>query len=1268
MMKRPIASYTEAGLAVWLGFAFAMSAPAAPADDGGPVAGQPARFAISGPVRSMGADTNVVSKAQTLAREIPMGRVRRPAGPVATLKSSLDPAVQRSFGPLAMPAPLMTFEGLGNDAGVLPPDPNGDVGPSNYVEAVNLRFRVYDRQGTPLTSALTISSLFAAIGGPAATQDNGDPLALYDPLADRWIITQFVVDNVVTCHQAIAISQTGDPMGSYYLYDFLMPNTKMNDYPKFGVWPDAYYMTDNQFSNNEQDWAGAGVFAFDRKKMLAGDPTAGYVYFDLYAVDTGIAGMLPADVDGPPPPAGTPGYFAYPIATKWGDPTNGLRVYEFRADFANPPASTFTQVAQLASAPFDPDLGSTRSQIPQPGTSVMLDGISDRLMYRLQYRNFGSYETLVANHTVDENSANHAGVRFYELRRALPGGALGIYQQGTYAPDSDHRWMASAAMDWLGNLAIGYSVSGSGTYPSIRYAGRLATDPTNFLSQGEATLQAGNGSQTSATSRWGDYTMLAIDPVDDCTFWYVNEYYSATSSSSWRTRVGTFRFTNSTPAPRGSIAGTVRDADTGAAIAGAAVLTSNGYYRTTDASGRYQMAVSTGRYAMAASAPGYLASTSAVAVVTNGGAASIDFALSLGPALSFSAPEYVASETGGTAVITVVRPVGTALVCSVSFSTSNGTATAGVDYVATNGALIFAAGVLSRSFNITILNNSFTTGVHTVGLFLGNLSANAVLGSPGQATLLIVDDEDKTAPGLASAFAEDADMVYLVFSEAMDSRSAQTATNYAVSRGVSADLATLRADRRTLALSVATLTGGVYAVAVSNVQDMAGNRIASGTTTNVRYPDPNLQMWLPLDDMAGTTASDATGNGHAGTLVNGPVWSAGRMGGALSFDEVNDYVGVSTFAYGPEFTLSFWFRTADNTGTTFQYMFSHGSPQQNNNLNVYVCEDQSAYPGILRTSCLDSDDSTANEALFALDVPLQGFPDDVWHLYTLTLKGGEGAQVYLDGRLRAASAALGGSAFSPATSIFIGGRSDLNADRFYGGLLDDVRLYNRAVRSNEVAYLFNRKPAASIATPRPGSEFVQRESVTFSGSGTDPDGTIAYLGWRSGTDGFLGSGASLTNSTLSPALQTVTLSAYDDLGARGATAIAIRVWADAQTNGLPDAWEAGYWPAGNSGGATNDFDHDGLSNFQEWLAGTSPTNAASRFEIVDFRSVPPTNSFALTWPSISNRLYDVESSTNLLKGFVPLATGLPPTPADNTYTDAAPIASSNLFYRVKVTR
>lgn len=527
-------------------------------------------FAVSPPLRSLQPTARVPGTAAAHRFRTMTVRRLHPESQVKSPFREVDPVVQTSlFAPRlaapAVPAPILTFEGISNASNlaqfgfrVVPPDTNGDVGRDHYVQFVNLLFQVFDKTtGSPLLPApAKLSSLFAPLGGPCAAEDDGDPVVLYDALADRWLLSE-LSESGPPFHECLALSQTGDPTGAYFVYDFVMPKNRFNDYPKFGVWPDAYYMTDNQFASLVGQSIGAGVFAFNRAKILAGDPTADFVYFDLQLLDPTIAGVLPADLDGPAPPPGTPGYFAYVTATEFGDPKDALRVFQFHADFSNPLNSSFTERPEspIVTAAFDPTFNcgtSGLSCIPQPApatSNAKLDALSDRLMHRLQYRNFGASESLVTNHTVDVDGNGHAGVRYYELRRTLPGGTFFINEQASFAPDAQNRWMGSAAMDSHGDLAVGYSVSSTSTFPSIRYAGRLATDPHGGLFQGETTLQAGAGAQTSSGGRWGDYSMLAVDPVDDCTFWYTNEYYAASSQIGWRTRIGTFRFPACTSQP-----------------------------------------------------------------------------------------------------------------------------------------------------------------------------------------------------------------------------------------------------------------------------------------------------------------------------------------------------------------------------------------------------------------------------------------------------------------------------------------------------------------------------------------------------------------------------------------------------------------------------------------------------------------------------------------------------------------------------------------------
>jgi subtilase family serine protease len=484
-------------------------------------------------------------------------RIQRPRTP--------DPIVQNAPGVAALGPASQSIEGIGNVNNVLPPDTTAAVGPNHYIEAVNVSFAIYAKSAssspTLVYGPAETSTIWTGFGGPCEARNDGDAIVMYDHLADRWVISQLALPNLffgialAPFYQCIAISATPDPTGAYHRYQFSF--NKLNDYPKLAVWPDAYYMTINQFTAISLQYAGQGVIAFDRQKMLAGLP-ATMQYFDLASVDMNLAGMLPATLDGPPPPPGSPGYFVQMDDDAWGYSADRLQLWRFAVNWTTPSASSFTGPSVMPVAAFDSDMcGYSRNCIPQRGTDAKVDAMSDRMMYRLQYRNFGTHESLVVNQTVDADGTDHAGIRWYEIRN--PRFAPTLYQQGTYAPDADHRWMGSAAMDAAGNVALGFSVSGTSTFPSVRYTGRLAGDAPGVMTQGEVEVATGAGSQTHESGRWGDYSTMSVDPTDDCTFWYAQQYYGATTESSWQTRIATFSFPScgsSSTLPRVSVVAT----------------------------------------------------------------------------------------------------------------------------------------------------------------------------------------------------------------------------------------------------------------------------------------------------------------------------------------------------------------------------------------------------------------------------------------------------------------------------------------------------------------------------------------------------------------------------------------------------------------------------------------------------------------------------------------------------------------------------------------
>jgi len=485
-----------------------------------------------------------------------------------------DPVLQATPPAAAGPPLAGSFEGIG--AGIpgynvtyAPSDVNGAIGPNDYFQIVNASVAVFSRTGTLLLGPEPISTAWSGFGGLCETTNGGDPIALYDRAADRWLISQLAYAGAngtsVPYLNCVAVSTSGDPTGSYFRYAF--PRTELPDYSKFSVWPDAYYMTDND-QQNGNNFTGPSYAALDRTAMLAGGPAMMIVF----SLGTNYASLLPAGQDGPtPPPAGSPGY-----ALALGSDQASLDLWRLHADFTTPANATLTGPFAIPVAPFRELCGGFGSCVPQPSQGQPLASLGDRLMYRLAYRNFGDHDSLVVSHSVDpgQGGSNSGGVRWYEVR--TPGGTPSLYQQGTFAPDSNYRWMGSVAMDARGDIAAGYSLSGVNLAPSIAITGRLAGDPLGSLPQGETIMVGGTGVQGFGLDRWGDYTSMAVDPVDDCTFWYTNQYIGASGTFNWHTRVGSFRYASCTLAPSSTTLTTSPNPSTGGLVTLTADVTGSG--------------------------------------------------------------------------------------------------------------------------------------------------------------------------------------------------------------------------------------------------------------------------------------------------------------------------------------------------------------------------------------------------------------------------------------------------------------------------------------------------------------------------------------------------------------------------------------------------------------------------------------------------------------------------------------------------------------------
>ncbi len=500
--------------------------------------------------------------------------IRPERGPRAQSKGykSGDKALQTFSPALAIAAPLLTFEGVSNEDNfnifgfrVNPPDPNGEVGPNHYVEMINLVFAVYDKSGNKLLGPIDTGSLWSDFAVPDCTDPSGDPVVLYDQLADRWILSQFTTSGLSDPEKpfwnCVAVSTTGDPTGSYYRYAFETAHFQFfPDYPKYSVWTNSYVLTTREFGPTVE--YGIGVYALEKNKMINGLPNARAVSFFIDGNDPDMLplvgdGLLPADIDGKQKPkadAKVPIVGTQDDGASYGATFDALNIWELDVHWnSKTPATASLELAtQLPTAAFDsifPCAPTSRDCLPQPGITnpdQYLDILSyrQRPTFRLAYRNFKTYETMVTNQSV-EATPGVAGARWYEIRRT--GSTYSIYQQGTFAlGDGVHRWMGSIAMDKKGDIALGYSVvNGTTVYPGIRYTGRLAGDTLGDMTLGEGTVINGSGVQTTTNSRWGDYTDMTVDPVDDCTFWYVNEYYltsgTAADGRPWHTRIASFK-------------------------------------------------------------------------------------------------------------------------------------------------------------------------------------------------------------------------------------------------------------------------------------------------------------------------------------------------------------------------------------------------------------------------------------------------------------------------------------------------------------------------------------------------------------------------------------------------------------------------------------------------------------------------------------------------------------------------------------------------------
>ena len=518
------------------------------------------------------------------------GRLTRYPFPRPAVKSAKSPkSTTLNFGERIVQAaltqnissPLLSFDAIDSNVsgcGCLPPDSEGDVGSKNYISSMNSSIMLFDKSGNPLAGPITYNSFFAAMGTSTPCGNNlndGDGIVFYDHIADRWVVSDFAFPGgsgtgVGPNYQCIGVSKTSDPVaGGWYLYAVQVDpnnNTWFGDYPKFGMWPDAYYLSVNLWVNGStanETFQGVRVYAFDRNSMINGG-SANTVAFDILAANLGDQySLVPASVRaGSPPPVGQPEWFLdVNSSSTAGTVETQLFIRRFHVDFVTPSNSTFG-----ANANHDPDgvitvngfidaFTAASEDLCPNGTatsSQFLDTLGDKIMWPMVYQNLNGKEYLYADQTVapSNNGTSNTGptaVRWYQVDvtgNTIPATPT---QQGDWTNGNDglYRWMPSINVDGSGNMAIGYSASSTALNPGIRYTGRTPSDPPNTL-EAETVMWAGTGHQTSTADRWGDYSALFVDPNDNCTFWHTNEYYSVSGSSSWRNRAGLFKFATCT--------------------------------------------------------------------------------------------------------------------------------------------------------------------------------------------------------------------------------------------------------------------------------------------------------------------------------------------------------------------------------------------------------------------------------------------------------------------------------------------------------------------------------------------------------------------------------------------------------------------------------------------------------------------------------------------------------------------------------------------------
>jgi len=480
-------------------------------------------------------------------REVPnvvTGGIPSPEGRTTTAAALATSTFQDTQGTGTTTIEGGFFGAENNDNGSLfgflisPPDTDGAVGATHYVQMINLVTTIYDKAGNKVLGPFAGNAFWEGMGGNCEPYNQGDPIVLYDDEADRWLVSQFAFpDTMSTFSQCVAISQTSDPTGAYNRYEFSFDDYGFNDYPKHGIVTDSITISANLFVPRGRNFSFGGTFlgVMDKAAMYAGQP-ASMIGFNI---GTAEFGFVAGDLDGT---GNVPALFATAMST-----ASAFDIWQVDVDWSTGNASVF-QVASIPVTSFSTDLcaDARGACVPQPDGGPLLETLSDRLMHRLQIRDFGTYRTMVTAHTIDVGGGR-AGIRWYEFRES--GGTWSLYQEGTFAPsDGEYRWMPSIAMNAAGDIGIGYMVASTSTYVSTAVAGQTAANSgTGILDSAEVICAAGSGVQTGV-SRSGDYSATSVDPATGA-FWHTNEVFVTTGDYQWATYVCEFSVGEGTAPP-----------------------------------------------------------------------------------------------------------------------------------------------------------------------------------------------------------------------------------------------------------------------------------------------------------------------------------------------------------------------------------------------------------------------------------------------------------------------------------------------------------------------------------------------------------------------------------------------------------------------------------------------------------------------------------------------------------------------------------------------